>query len=142
MESMSNINDINEYLTKIYFYIHYEDQGPISHNTIRLLQLLEKRGNIGIGDVASYFKISANTASENVKRLVKKKYITKEKCEMDERKVYLRLTDTGKKVLFLNTRLDEDKLAIIFKDMPEEKRKTVLDGMRILSEECEKLFDR
>ncbi|HMN13293.1 MAG TPA: MarR family winged helix-turn-helix transcriptional regulator [Bellilinea sp.] len=138
---MSDFRAVNDYLTQIYFYTHYVDQGKISHNTIRVLQLLDKRPCIGIGEVAKYFEISHNTASENIKRLVKKGYIAKEKNFADERKVELKLTAAGKKVLRVNTMLDEDKLRVIFDKMESERQQKIVDGFRIFSEECEAKFN-
>lgn len=139
-ENHSFPREVNDHLTKIYFYLHYENQAKISHKSIRLLQLLEKREEVTVGDVAEFLKISPNTASENVKRLVKERYVKKEYSADDERKVYLHLTPQGKEIVRLNTNYDEDKLAIIFDNLDVGDRQRILDGFTLLSRSCEQLY--
>ena len=131
---------INDDLTNIYFYLHYENQGNISHKSIRLLQLLEKREEVTVGDVAKFLHISPNTASGNVKRLVKDGFVKKENSLEDERKVYLRLTEAGKQIVLINTYYDEDKLAQISESIKEEDRQKIYCGFDLLREVCERLF--
>ena len=131
---------INDNLTNIYFYLHYENQGDISHKSIRLLQLLEKRDEVTVGDVAEYLRISPNTASENVKRLVKGGFIKKENSSEDERKVILHLTKTGKATVLINTYYDVEKLAQISENLMEEDKQKITEGFSLLREACERLF--
>jgi DNA-binding MarR family transcriptional regulator len=131
---------INDNLTDIYFYLHYENQGNISHKSIRLLQLLEKREEVAVGDVAEFLRISPNTASENVKRLVKNGFVKKENSTEDERKVILHLTESGKEIVFINTYYDEEKLAQICEGLEEEEKQKIIGGFSLLSQACEKLF--
>ena len=131
---------INDNLTNIYFYLHYENQGDISHKSIRLLQLLEKRDEVTVGDVAEYFRISPNTASENVKRLVKSGFIKKENSLEDERKVILHLTTSGKSTVLINTYYDEEKLAQVSESLAEVDRQKISEGFSLLREACERLF--
>ena len=131
---------INDNLTNIYFYLHYENQGDISHKTIRVLQLLEKRDEVTVGDVAEYLHISPNTASGNVKRLVKGGFIKKESSLEDERKVILHLTQSGKTTVLINTYYDEDKLARVSESLTEEEKQKIFEGFSLLREACEQLF--
>jgi len=131
---------INDNLTNIYFYLHYENQGNISHKSIRLLQLLEKREEVTVGDVAGFLRISPNTASENVKRLVKGGFVKKENSQEDERKVILHLTKTGKATVLINTYYDEEKLTQISECLAEDEKQKITEGFSLLREACERLF--
>ena len=131
---------INDNLTSIYFFLHYENQGNISHKSIRLLQLLEKREGVTVGDVAEFLHISPNTASEHVKRLVKEGFVQKKNSREDERKVILRLTEPGKTIVRINTYYDEEKLSQISASLEEDKMLRIQDGFRLLREACEQLF--
>jgi DNA-binding MarR family transcriptional regulator len=131
---------INDNLTNIYFYLHYENQGNISHKSIRLLQLLEKREEVTVGDVAEFLHISPNTASENIKRLVKGGFVKKENSREDERKVFLHLTKTGKAIVLINTYYDEEKLTKISERLSEDQKQKITEGFSLLREACEQLF--
>lgn len=57
---------------------------------------------------------------------------------MDERKVFLSLTQEGKDVLHYNTALDQDKLAAILDRLSESKQKRILEAFATLAEEAKK----
>lgn len=128
------INNINEYFTDIYFYLHPSQKEIISHQSVRILQLIQKQKHVTIQAVAQHLNISHNTASEHVKKLEKSKWVQKERSQEDQRKVYLSLTMDGWNVLKTNTELDEQKLANAWAKLSEEQRQNVLEGFRLLSE--------
>ena len=55
-----------------------------------------KEKAVGIKDIAGAIQVSHNTASEHIKRLLKKKYVYKTRSVEDERKVILKLTSLGR----------------------------------------------
>ena len=61
--------------------------------------------------VANFLGCAANTASELVSRLVSKKLVEKQRSEVDERAVFLRLTDVGRTALDEHVGLDVARLA-------------------------------
>lgn len=128
------IHNINEYFTDIYFYLHPSQQEIISHQSVRILQLIQKQQHVTIQDVAQHLHISHNTASEHVKKLEKSKWVQKERSQEDQRKVYLSLTVDGWSMLRANTELDERKLTNALAKLSEEDQQKVLEGFRLLSE--------
>ncbi|WP_313892125.1 MarR family winged helix-turn-helix transcriptional regulator [Psychrobacillus sp.] len=128
------IKNINEYFTDIYFYLHPSQQEIISHQSVRILQLIQKQQHVTIQDVAQHLHISHNTASEHVKKLEKSKWVQKERSQEDQRKVYLSLTVDGWIMLRANTELDERKLTNALAKLSEEDQQKVLEGFRLLSE--------
>jgi len=128
---------LNQYWTDIYFYLHYPHKDKISHQVIRILQIVEKKENVGVNDIASNLQINHNTASEHVKRMIDKDYLIKKRNIIDERKVILCLTDRGKEVLYRNTSLDEEKLNQIIHEMTENERQVVEQAFQILSERAQ-----
>ncbi len=128
------VNLLNEYWTDIYFHMHYQHKEQISHQVVRILQLVDKQEGIGVKEIASYLDISQNTASEHVKRMSEKNYLKKLRDPQDERKVILCLTDFGKEVLHRNTSLDQDKLVQVLNQMDESEKKLVEQALKILSE--------
>ncbi|MQR96179.1 MarR family transcriptional regulator [Fictibacillus phosphorivorans] len=101
---------------------------------VRILQLIDKKERVVVNDVATHLEISHNTASEHVKRMIQKNYIEKNRDQEDERKVILRLTDSGKTVLHENSSLDEQKLNHIFSQMEEDELELIFEAFKLLSE--------
>lgn len=132
----SNVKRLNEYWTDIYFHLHYPHTDKISHQVIRILQLVEKKEKIGVSEVATYLQISHNTASEHVKRMVEKKLLVKKRGLEDERRVLLQLTETGKEVLHRNTSLNEEKLEQVMAQLGNKEREVVEQAFMILSEQA------
>nr|WP_139186908.1 MarR family transcriptional regulator [Sediminibacillus halophilus] len=125
---------LNEYWTDIYFLLHYPHKEKVTHQVIRIMQLIEKKETVGIGDVAEYFGISHNTASEHVKRIIEKGFLVKNRDKADERKVILALTTFGQKVLQRNTSLDGEKLKQVLAGMTEEERQHIESAFQLLRE--------
>lgn len=128
------IQQINEYFTDIYFNLHPTQEEAISHQSVRILQMVEKKRNVMIRDVAEQLSISHNTASEHVKKLVNNDWLYKERSNEDQRKVYLHLTDIGLAILKKNTELDENKLQVALSRLSTNEREKVVEAFRLLSE--------
>ena len=130
----NNVKELNQYWTDIYFHLHYPHKEKITHQVVRILQLTDKEEEIGVNEIAAYIKVSHNTASEHVKRMMEKNYLTKEKDPLDERRVILRLTDVGRDVLHRNTSLDEEKLEQVMNQLKDNEKELVEQAFKILSE--------
>ncbi|KIL43181.1 MarR family winged helix-turn-helix transcriptional regulator [Jeotgalibacillus campisalis] len=131
---MGTTNQLNQYWTDIYFHLHYPHKEKISHQVVRILQLVDKIDGVGVNDIASHIQVSQNTASEHVKRIIEKKLLTKERDSLDERKVVLRLTDLGRDVLHRNTSLDEEKLQHVIDGLEDSEKELVEKAFQLLSE--------
>ncbi|BDG49178.1 MULTISPECIES: MarR family transcriptional regulator [Parageobacillus] len=132
------IEMINEQWTDIYYLLHYVHEDNITHQAIRLLQYIEKNKEATIGDLAKHLAVSHNTASEHIKRLMKKGLVTKRRSSVDERRVLVVLTEEGRRVLYRHTRLDKDKLKEIFKQMDQSDIELIQKAFTILSEGARK----
>lgn len=132
----SNVKKINEFWTDIYFHLHYPHTEKISHQAIRILQLVEKKEKVGVNEVATYLQISHNTASEHVKRMVEKSLLIKERDPLDERRVLLGLTKVGKKVVHRNTSLDKEKLGQVMDRLGDKEKEIIEQAFKILSEQA------
>lgn len=128
------IRDLNNYFTDIYFNLHPVQEENISHQSIRILQMVQKKKNMMIRDIANELMISHNTASEHVKKLVKNGWLYKERSENDQRKVFLHLTDSGSSIVKKNTELDDHKLQIALSKLSATERAKVIEGFKLLSE--------
>ncbi|WP_289889745.1 MarR family winged helix-turn-helix transcriptional regulator [Virgibacillus pantothenticus] len=135
---MSKVLKLNKYWTDIYYHLHFSHKDKITHQAIRILQHIEKNKGIGIGDIATFLNVSHNTASENVKRIIQKGYLKKQRDSLDERKVTLCLTETGEEVLYRNTSLDELKLEKVLNCLSSKEREIIELGFKTLSEGVKK----
>ncbi|WP_088066809.1 MarR family winged helix-turn-helix transcriptional regulator [Gottfriedia luciferensis] len=140
---MSNeIKRLNELWTDIYYVLRYKHKEQITHQSVRILQIIDKENEVGIKDIAEGIQVSHNTASEHVKRLLDKEYVFKTRGEIDQRKVTLELTDLGKEVLLQNSSLDEEKLhQLLFEHMTEQERESILKAFDLMKERAQNVHD-
>ncbi len=130
----NNAKLLNQYWTDIYYHLHYPHKEKITHQVIRILQHVDKEGNVSINDIAAYINVSQNTASEHVKRMIEKGFLEKRRDQHDERRVTLHLTELGKGILHRNTSLDESKLTQILEQLSEDERELIEKSLKLLSE--------
>ncbi|MBQ4868756.1 MarR family transcriptional regulator [Priestia megaterium] len=128
------VEELNSYWTSIYYHLHYTHQEKITHQTIRLLQHIDKSSSVGIKEIADYLHVSHNTASEHVKRNIDKGYVYKNRDINDERKVILHLTEAGKDLLKRNSSLDEEKVSAILREMTASEKQLIQQAFQLLSE--------
>ncbi|PVE70161.1 MarR family winged helix-turn-helix transcriptional regulator [Priestia megaterium] len=128
------VEELNSYWTSIYYHLHYTHQEKITHQTIRLLQHIDKSSSVGIKEIADYLHVSHNTASEHVKRNIDKGYVSKNRDIHDERKVILHLTEAGKDLLKRNSSLDEEKVSAILREMTATEKQLIQQAFQLLSE--------
>lgn len=128
------ITDINEYFTTIFYYLHTTHEEVISHQSVRILQMIQKEEEVTVRDIAGLLNISHNTASEHVKKLERHGWVSKERASDDQRKVILHLTVEGLQVLKKNSELDEEKLKRALHQLTEQEQQAILQAFRRLSE--------
>ncbi len=137
------IVQINQLWTDIYYQLRYNHQEKITHQSIRILQVIQKEDEVGIKEIAEAIQVSHNTASEHIKRLLEKSYVFKIRSSEDERKVILRLTDLGSDVLHRHSSLDDEKLKqVLFEQMSDKERKLILEAFTLLKERAKDVRSR
>ncbi|MFG3432648.1 MarR family winged helix-turn-helix transcriptional regulator [Lysinibacillus fusiformis] len=128
------ITNINEYFTTIFYHLHTTHEDVISHQSVRILQMIQKEEEVTVRDIARLLNISPNTASEHVKKLERHAWVTKERASDDQRKVILHLTVEGLQILKKNSELDEEKLKHALNQLTEQEQQAILQAFRRLSE--------
>ncbi|WP_068984105.1 MULTISPECIES: MarR family winged helix-turn-helix transcriptional regulator [Lysinibacillus] len=128
------ITDINNYFTSIFYHLHTAHEDVISHQSVRILQMIQKEEEVTVRDIAGLLNISQNTASEHVKKLERNGWVKKERDIDDQRKVNLHLTAEGLQIVKKNTELDDDKLQYALNQLSEQQQQTILQAFRLLSE--------
>ena len=133
---------LNEYFTSIYYYLHPEQQQTITHQSVRILQLIQKEPDVTVRNVAEAFQISHNTASEHIKKLEQHGWVIKERSAKDQRVVHLSLSEQGMKIVKENTELDNEKLETVFSRLSVEQRNHVEEAFHLLSEVAKDVYGR
>lgn len=136
------MKNINQNWETIYYHLRYEYKDNLSHQAIRILQIISRETETTIGKVASELDLSHNTASEHVKRLIQKGFVIKERNKRDERVVNLALTTEGKEALAKHTLLDEEKLKILEAQFSEEEQQLLEKAFSLLAKESRYAFPR
>jgi DNA-binding MarR family transcriptional regulator len=104
-------SSISRNFAAIYHRCHPRYSIALSHQSVRVLQLLNEEQAVTVQRVAEFLGCAANTASELVSRLVSKRLVEKQRSEDDERVVFLRLTDIGRTAFDEHVGLDVSRLA-------------------------------
>ncbi len=128
------IKDINNYFTSIYYHLHSTHEDSISHQSVRILQMIQKEDEVTVRDIAELLNISHNTASEHIKKLERNGWVKKERDFDDQRKVHIHLTTEGLLVLKKNAELDDQKLQHALNQLSGEDQQLILQAFRLLSE--------
>uniref|UniRef100_UPI0035B5305C MarR family winged helix-turn-helix transcriptional regulator n=1 Tax=Parageobacillus toebii TaxID=153151 RepID=UPI0035B5305C len=76
--------------------------------------------------------------SEHTKRLIKKGLVSKKRSSLDERKVFVVLTEKGRHILYRHTRLDKEKLKKVLAQMDPCDAELIRKAFAILSEGAKK----
>lgn len=139
---INEIARLNQLWTDIYYHLRYNHKEKITHQSIRIMQVIQKENEAGIKEIAEAMELSHNTASEHIKRLLEKQYVCKARSKADERKVVLKLTETGNEVLHRHSSLDEEKLELLFAEMTEAERQSIIDAFTLLKEKAEHVRHR
>lgn len=128
------IQDINYYFTNIFYHLHTTHEDNISHQSVRILQMIQKEDEVTVQDIAKLLNISQNTASEHVKKLERHGWVEKIRAANDQRKVKLFLTADGLQIVKKNTELDDNKLKQALLLLSEKEQQSVLEAFQLLSE--------
>lgn len=136
------MNNINQHWESIYYHLRYEYEDNLSHQAIRILQIVSREKDITIGKVATGLSLSHNTASEHIKRLIQKGFIVKERNKKDERVVNLTLTIEGIEVLEKHTLLDKEKIKILESQLSKEEQQLIEKAFSLLAKEAKYAFPR
>ncbi|PHA01894.1 MarR family transcriptional regulator [Bacillus pseudomycoides] len=131
---------LNKHWETIYFYLRHEYEENLSHQAIRILQMISRKETQTISHIATELHLSHNTASEHIKRLIQKGFVIKERSKQDERVVIVKLTETGQQALATHTLLDEAKLKQIGEKLSKEEKKLIQSAFELLAKEAHDVF--
>lgn len=98
-----------------------------------------RSGNLSLNQLSEILDLDNSTTSRTVNNLVNLEYVERNVDPDDRRFVTIQLTEKGKEV-FKNLEFSMDTYYNnVMKNIPEDKRGEVLEGLRILSEALTKI---
>jgi len=86
-----------------------------------------------ITDIAQALSISPPSVTMMVKRLEKKGFVVKERCEKDGRRIYVRLTDLGRRADVSHRYFHRQMVRAVGRSIPESQKAALLDGLEALN---------
>ncbi len=101
--------------------IRIGDAIEISTREIHTIQAVGARGQMSVTDVATHFGVTKSAASQTIARLEKKGFVRKEQVPLNNKKLYLSLTDLGWKAFYAHEKFhgkDMGELVNLLKEYP------------------------
>lgn len=101
---------------------------------ILLLQAIKKKEQITIGELATSVSLSQATVTVIVDRLENRGLLTREKSAQDKRKVLVKLTDTGSKVLASAPTPLQEEFARQFEKLHEWEQSMIISSLQRIAQ--------
>lgn len=111
----------------------FKEKGFTNPQALLLINL-DKTGSLTMNELSKLMAVDLSTATRNVEKLVKKKYLKKEKCTEDRRVSIVSLTDKGRETAISLKELFVKHYASLLCKISEEKRSIVFEAVSILTE--------
>ena len=113
-------------------YIKYSRFPELSMNEMHIIEAVSKQQFPTMTNVAKTLKITVGTLTTNVKTIVNKGFLTRERSSVDHRVTYLRITDTGYQALEVHNQFHKELSALYSKHIPDERIGWVYDTIELV----------
>ncbi len=109
--------------------------GKVSGSQLFILDLLVDNGPLKISDVATHLNVTLSAITNLSDKLVRAKYITRERCEDDRRVVRLVVTLKGQELVKKLREFQSKRMENLHKDLTPEEIETLISIYNKLSKE-------
>ncbi|WP_239456884.1 MULTISPECIES: MarR family winged helix-turn-helix transcriptional regulator [unclassified Exiguobacterium] len=131
---------IHEDFARLYYHLHPQWKENLSHQSVRILQMIQMTAPITVKQVAEKFALSPNTASEHIKKLEQLGYIEKNRASDDQRVVHVSLTNEGLRAVRSHTELDVDRVAHVLRQLSADEQQSIQQAFRLFRETADDCF--
>jgi len=114
------------------------DTEDLTQHELQLLHHIPTAKGVPLGAVARHLGIPKSSASEQVKSLERRGFLTRHRDPEDERQLSIVLTDAGVARVRRDSVLDLVRLAAALKKVPAEDRRALLTGLERLAAAAER----
>ena len=91
-------------------------------------------GGRTLSDIAQALGISPPSVTMTVKKLEKKDFVIKSRCDKDSRRIYVRLSDLGRRAEISHRYFHRQMVRAVGKSIPESDKTVLLNGIKVLNE--------
>lgn len=132
---------INELLVDVFNHIlrieqqHMRKKGiKLSMNEIHVLEAIQKSDEATMSNIAKRLHVTVGTLTTSINRLVDKGYCERYQTKEDRRKVFIRLTKTGRHVLEVHREFHEEMIDAVIDDLQLEDNALLIESLEKLTE--------
>ncbi len=135
---------LNDMLVKTYRSVQAIEEAMLMNFsgdslTISEMHAIEAIGEAGpegrmVTDIAQALDISPPSVTMMVKRLEKKGFVVKARCEKDGRRIYVRLTELGHRADISHRYFHRQMVRAVGRSISEEEKTALLHGLTALNE--------
>lgn len=137
MANLSQAEQFDQLYGRLWRALLKADTGDLSEHERRLLHHIPAEKGIPLGVVARHLGIPKSSASEQVKSLERRGFLTRRRDPEDERQLSIVLTDAGLARVRHDSVLDLVRLAAALKKLSAEDRRALLAGLERLAAAAE-----
>ena len=132
MANQSQAEQFDQLYGRLWRALLKADTADLSQHERQLLQHVPAEKGIPLGVVASHLGMPKSSASEQVKSLERRGFLTRHRDPQDERQLSIVLTDAGVARVRQDSVLDLVRLAAALKKVSAEDRRALLTGLERL----------
>ena len=139
MEAYDTINDIfvnlfHEIMDLEEKAIITEEFKDISNNDMHIIEAIGMGVNSTMSMVAKKLGITAGSLTTSINNLVNKKYVLRERGEVDRRVVYIWLSEKGKEAFRHHSEFHKKMTDAVVNSLPKEEMQVLLKALNGLTE--------
>jgi len=133
MPNQSQAEQFDQLYGRLWRVLLKADTEDLSQHERQLLHHIPAEKGIPLGEVARHLGIPKSSASEQVKSLARRGFLTRHRDLVDERQLSIVLTDAGATRVRQDSVLDLVRLADALKKLSAEDRRALLSGLERLA---------
>ena len=133
MPNQSVSEQFDELYGRVWRLFFKADSSDLSQHERQLLHHIHEGQKVALGDVARHLGIPKSSASEQVKSLERRGFLTRGRDRADERRLAIMLTPKGVARVRSDSVLDRKRLAVALRAMSKSDREGLLRGFASLA---------
>jgi DNA-binding MarR family transcriptional regulator len=138
MPNQSRAEQFDQLYGRVWQAFFKADAEDLSQHERQLLHHVPSDGGIPLGDVARHLGIPKSSASERVKSLERRGFLTRRRDPSDERRLAIVLTEAGVARLQSDSILDLGRLGAALKNLSPAQRAALFTGLDRLASAARK----
>lgn len=113
---------------------YLERTAGLTSPQILLMQAIQDRGDITVGELAREISLSQATVTTIIDRLEKRDLVYRERSQRDKRRVYAHLTDAGREMLSKAPTPMQSHFVQRFRELPDWHQNMILSSVQRVAE--------